>query len=688
MTMIWKRAAISLLGIWFVAGGVWHQQFAAAITPDDPGAAALQVTVNSAANVAPISPHIYGMNSFFNTLPTGPHSGPAIRLDRLGGNRWSGYNWEKNYSSAGSDFNHVNDEYLVNYVSNTAPGQALVPSLQNANTHGRAVLATVPIAGYVSADNSGTVTAAQVAPSSRWNQVVAKKSSVYPGHAFTLNPNSNILLINPYPDEINDDYAFTDEYVHWVETVKAPGVEVFYQLDNEPGLWDNTHPRIHPTLPTFAEMKTKTIAHASAIKDVAPDALVFGPSTYGWSDFVDLHGAPDKTTSPSHPGNADFDFHEWYLNEIHNEEVVQGRTLVDVLDYHWYPEATGDGTRITFGGANNTSAAVVAARAQAPRSLWDPTYVESSWITGGCSVCTVGQPIQLLNRAQADIDTFKPGTKMSISEYNFGGGGHISGAIAQADVLGIFGREGVFAATWWNIEGTNASAAPFTYGAFNMFGNYDGAGGQFGDTSVEAATSSISQSAVYASVDSEDPNRMVVIAVNRGETSLATGIAVTHDRVFDHAEIYQLTSASATPQYVGDLELDLLNAFQYTMPGYSVTTLVLVSDGLPGDFNRDHFVDAADYTVWRNSFGESGGSNLLADADENDMVDDDDYGIWKANYGRSDVIGPGAGGLAGPVEHGVPEPIALMLILSGAVPLCAFRAPSKCRIVSAQSPLT
>ena len=44
----------------------------------------------------------------------------------------------------------------------------------------------------------------------------------------------------------------------------------------------------------------------------------------------------------------------------------------------------------------------------------------------------------------AKIAAHYPGTKLSISEYNYGAGGDISGGIAQADVLGVFGREGLF----------------------------------------------------------------------------------------------------------------------------------------------------------------------------------------------------------------------------------------------------
>src|SRR5690242_11325356 len=68
-----------------------------AITPDNPGAADVRLTVNSlAAPAKPISPYIYGMNFFAGSSLTNP-----VTLDRLGGNRWTGYNWETNASNAG-----------------------------------------------------------------------------------------------------------------------------------------------------------------------------------------------------------------------------------------------------------------------------------------------------------------------------------------------------------------------------------------------------------------------------------------------------------------------------------------------------------------------------------------------------------------------------------------------------------
>jgi hypothetical protein len=412
-----------------------------------------------------------------------------------------------------------------------------------------------------------------------------------------------------------------------------------------------THPTIHPFAPTYTEMRDKTIAHAAAIKDVNPNAVVFGGVGYGWNEFRSLQDAPGWLTSPSHPGGdqgGELHYYEWLLKEVATAENTQGRTLMDVIDLHWYPEAQGGGIRIT---ENNNSAAVVAARVQAPRSLWDPNYTETSWITDCCS----GGPIKLLKHVQRDIADFKPGTKMAITEYNYGGGSHYSGGIAQADFLGILGREGVFAANWWDI----GNGSSFVNAAFNMYVSYDGAGGQFGDVSVDADTSNITNSAVYASVDSTDPNRMVVVAINRTATAKTTGIAVTHDRVFDHAEVYQLTSSSSVIEREADIELDLLNAFQYTMPAWSVSTLVLISDGLPGDFNRDGSVDAADYVVWRDMQGQTG--DVAADANEDNIVDAKDYALWQSQFGRTG--GPSGSGSG---EFAVPEPSAMIFCTTAA----------------------
>jgi hypothetical protein len=84
--------------------------------------------------------------------------------------------------------------------------------------------------------------------------------------------------------------------------------------------------------------------------------------------------------------------------------------------------------------------------------------------------------------------------------------------------------------------------------------------------------------------------------------------------------------------------------------------LAVTGIGLAGDYNGDSIVDAADYTVWRDSLGAMGG-NLPADGNGSGSVDAGDYTIWKSNFGE----GAGAGG--GAISSAAPEPSSRLLML-------------------------
>jgi hypothetical protein len=93
-------------------------------------------------------------------------------------------------------------------------------------------------------------------------------------------------------------------------------------------------------------------------------------------------------------------------------------------------------------------------------------------------------------------------------------------------------------------------------------------------------------------------------------------------------------------------------------------TLTLLGDVTPtllaGDYNLDHIVDAADYTMWRNALGTNVAAYEGADGNGNMLVDDDDYFVWKNHFGESN-------GSAAAVQAAVPEPAAWLLALSALV---------------------
>jgi O-glycosyl hydrolase len=146
----------------------------------------------------------------------------------------------------------------------------------------------------------------------------------------------------------------------------------------------------------------------------------------------------------------------------------------------------------------------------------------------------------------------------------------VSGAIAAADALGIFGVQGVGLAAYVS---TSASDQ-FVSAAFNAFRNYDGAGAGFGDTSVSATTNSVAFAPVYASVDSADPDRVVVIAINRSDSALPTTLNIDHTASFVSAQVYQLTSASAALAAASPATATGTNTFNISLPAFSISVIV------------------------------------------------------------------------------------------------------------------
>jgi hypothetical protein len=80
---------------------------------------------------------------------------------------------------------------------------------------------------------------------------------------------------------------------------------------------------------------------------------------------------------------------------------------------------------------------------------------------------------------------------------------------------------------------------------------------------------------------------------------------------------------------------------------------------LVGDYNDDGRVDAVDYTVWRNNFGQPAGSIHNRDQSNSGPINATDYAVWKSHYlGNA----PGGGGVA--AAESVPEPDAFVLVMS------------------------
>lgn len=91
---------------------------------------------------------------------------------------------------------------------------------------------------------------------------------------------------------------------------------------------------------------------------------------------------------------------------------------------------------------------------------------------------------------------------------------------------------------------------------------------------------------------------------------------------------------------------------------------------VPGDYNVDNVVNAADYTVWRNRLGQNFTLPGEVANTTPGTVTIEDYNEWKARFGN---MGSGSGSV-GLNASGVPEPATwLLLSLAAATMCCASR---------------
>jgi hypothetical protein len=530
--------------------------------------------INAAADVTitidptktkPISPYIYGTNFYSgNTSPQ-----PNFTFDRDGGNRWTAYNWINNGSNAGSDYFYENDNYLCNgSCTASIPAEAVRTFIAADHTAGLASLVTFQMQGYVSVDTATVRVPTPFPDLTYFRPVVDKKSSVS-NAPFTLAPPPDTTDNNVYMDEFA--WALDQRFTGLNIFGSSPAHPTFISLDNEPDLWNSTHQEIQgATNVSSANFIAKTVTLSTALKDLKvpyptefSNVMIFGPVNYGFNGIYGWQG--DPTLSPT-PNGADW-FADKYLAGIKAASTTYGAPLVDVYDFHWYSEATDGTTRVINMTGSTLTDAQVQAIVQSPRSLWDPTFTENSWITG-----VLGGPINILGRLQAKIAAENPGMKLSITEYENGGFNHIAGTIAQADNLGIFGSEGLFAANFWPPNGTYS----YALAGFRAYRDFDGAGSNFGDTSLQSTSSDVASVVVYASTDSTVPGRIIFVAINRSNAQKVT--AITGQALSGTAHLYQMTAASAQAQSpVQPVSIGTMTAsgstLTITLPAYSVTTI-------------------------------------------------------------------------------------------------------------------
>ncbi|MFO0930670.1 MAG: glycoside hydrolase family 44 protein [Gemmataceae bacterium] len=421
----------------------WHRRSGTATPPvrsfrpllellEDRIALDVAIAVDAALGRHPIDPNVYGTAWADRAALIDLN----LPLNRAGGNTTTRYNWQQNAS------NHAADWYFESISDDgTLPGQLMDRFIADAEAAGADASVTVPMLGWVAklAANRDKLASYSVA------KYGAQQSTDYwmPDAGNGILANGTAITWNdPNDANVPADVAFQRGWVqHLLDrwgNAAAGGVR-YYNLDNEPSIWHESHRDVHPTGATMEEVRDQTIAYATMIKALDPNALVLGPEEWGWSGYFwsgydQQQGSRNGWSSfPDRAAHGNRDYLPWLLDQLRQHDAATGQRLLDYFTVHYYPQ----------GGefSDTVTRSMQRLRNRATRSLWDPNYTDTSWIN---------DRVQLIPRLQSWVSAcLIPRYKSRADRVQLGRRGTHEQGDGGADVLGISAGRG-----WtWRIAG-------------------------------------------------------------------------------------------------------------------------------------------------------------------------------------------------------------------------------------------
>ena len=476
------------------------------------------LSVDANADRHPIDPRIYGLNFADRALARRID----LPVDRWGGNTTDAYNWQLGSANTGSDYYYENVADCWNEAHSWCAGGKVLGYVEFVNKD-RAVgadsLMTLPMMGHVAKDAKLAHPFTCGFPAT----VFGSQDSFDP---FDRNCGNGLQGGSPLPsDPARDGKPVGASYsAAWVRNLvnryggAAAGGVSLYELGNEPALWSHTHRDMHPQATTYDELWAKSRDYAEAVKDADPAAEVVGFSEWGWPNYF-CSGADHveqgcSASSPDRAAHGGVPLVEWLLRRMRAHERRNGTRLLDYIDVHYYRQG-GTTTDVT-------------------RSLWDPTYTDPSWI---------GERIRLIPRMKEWVADNYRHTKLAITEYNLSvPGDAVTNGLIQADVLGIFAREGLDLATRWGMPDDGDRIDD----AFRLYRDYDGAGAKFGNVWIRSTSADQGRLAVYGARRGAAGDYTVMV-INKTAQELTSRLDLAGIAPGGSAEVYRWTGCGDPP---------------------------------------------------------------------------------------------------------------------------------------------
>jgi hypothetical protein len=547
------------------------------------------------AGPTPISPYVYGVNAFAAWNQT-----TKWGMLRWGGDAMTDWNWTNNQGNSASDYcfwqgNEGGGATLAGTVTSATP------SVVTAQALGAASLVTVPIVDHVASSAvtnnvwSGSSPPCPGTPSCSSGSANGYAANVGNLVFASTTPTSTAFVANnpskgsAYCTSTTGSCAvsttgavYQDEFVNYMKVTYGAGAgPVVFMLDNEPNYWPSTHPEIWPHTGTpgcgttgtvtFDDIVTRNTTYATAVKKAWPTTKTFGPVVA--QDGIIYAGDYSDPNLPT-------PFADYYLGKMAAASAAAKEPLIDGFDVHYYT-------------SNGSSSQCV----QVPRMFWDPSFkdftaaqtdsIDFGWSGQNDYFDTALYPRQMIPRLQGKIATAYSGNAtaapgLSFSEYNAGCETTIEGGVAEADLLGIFGREGVYAATAWPLQTVTSNGALVNYlvAAYDLYRSYDGKGSTVGDTTVNATTTDVEDTSVYAFAHSNDASAVDVVGINKTSAAVTVTVTIANSPAVKTATLYQLVTGKAGVVAVGGTAptpscSGTTCTLDVTLPSLSATTIVL-----------------------------------------------------------------------------------------------------------------
>jgi|HubBroStandDraft_1064217.scaffolds.fasta_scaffold01400_9 hypothetical protein len=514
--------------------------FAIAATQPSVAQTTPVLTADAAGNPHPINPDVYGIANY--GLDAGFAKEIQVPNIRWGGDGTTRYNWQVDSSNSGFDWYFMGGNGEATATPSASADLMIDTYKAASNAH---TLLTIPIIPYVNKSAAWSCSF----PVSVYGAQQSTNPYVHPsgdncGNSITT-AGAQLIDNNIYANHIDNTVALQQGWLqHLIATfgTAANGGVPYYQLDNEPGGWSNTHRDVEPDQPDYNTIISLGQQYAAMIKQTDPTAKVFGPVDFTLGGWI---GTPSQQNG-LYAG-------QYYLQQMAAYDQANHQRILDYFDEHYY-------------GGGSTDAAELAST----RALWDPTFNSGSWV----EQYYFDGPMMLLPRFQNWIQTYYPGTKLSISEYSFSSGTNpLVDALTEADVLGIYGRQSLDFANLWTVP---QPTDPVAF-SFRLYRNYDGAGGQFGNTSVNSTSTDQGQLSVYGALRSSD-GALTVVAINKTTSAIQTSLTLANFNSSAPAAVYTYSNANLAQIVAGTPVAVVSDALNYNFPAYSATVFVFTPE--------------------------------------------------------------------------------------------------------------